>query len=418
MNRRSFLSTALSTTALGAAGLSSVRPARARTVQPGKGPRITRVRYFATHQDAAKRPSKVPGLFNQSTNVVLVETENGITGIGEGGSKDTIEQCAAVVIGQDAFRTEELWQILLRGYFYPAGREKLHAIGAIDMALWDIKAKALGVPLYQLLGGQTREHVECYATGFPGKGTLAETAKACLAAGYHTFRIGPADGNPWDRFDNVTRTAEMCREVRAAVGKDGAWALDMHTRFDYADAVHLCQKIEDLGAYFVEDLVRSENAAVYRNLRQQVKAPIAVGEQFGARWDMNELIENRLVDYIRATVPNVGGITEYQKIAALCETHYIGLIPHFTGPISEAALVHLACSFSGPVLMEMVPGATTGFAYLPQCYDFRDGKLWPNERPGLGVTVDESKLELISEITEHHDHVTPYRRSDGSFTNW
>lgn len=408
MKRRSFLTAA-----------AAAAPLAAQSARPKSGLKITRVRYYGTGGDAALRPSKVPSLFNQSTNVVVVETDGGLTGIGEGGAKDTLEQCAAAIIGMDPFKIQEIWQILFRGYFYPAGREKLHALGAIDMALWDLKAKALGVPLHQLLGGLTREHIECYATSYPFKGSTRESAAACIKDGYRAYRIGPADGAPYDRFDMVNRTAQMCREAREGAGKDGGWAVDFHTRFDFPDTVRLAGLIENLGAYFVEDLVRSEDPGVYRTLRSQVKVPIAVGEQFGARWDMNELIEGHLIDYCRATVPNVGGITEYIKVAALCETHYVGLIPHFTGPISEAALVHCCGTFSGPVLMEMLPRvAQNGTPYLPKAFDFRDGKLWPNDRPGLGVEVDFSKLRLLTEVTEKTQPTPIYRRPDGSVTNW
>lgn len=411
MKRRSFLSAA----AAGATPLA----AAAQTPSRKSGMKITKVRYYGTGGDAALRKTKVPGLFNQSTNIVIIETDAGLTGIGEGGAKDTLEQCAAAIIGMDPFRIQDIWQVLFRGYFYPAGREKLHALGAIDMALWDLKAKALGVPLYQLLGGLTRDHVECYATGYPPKGSVKETAAACIKDGYRAFRIGPADGQPYDRFEMVNRTAQMCRDAREGAGKDGGWAVDFHTRFDMNDAVRLSSLIENLGAYFVEDLVRSEDPAVYKNLRGLVKVPIAVGEQFGSRWDMNELIEGHLIDYCRATVPNVGGITEFIKIAALCETHYVGLIPHFTGPISEAALVHLCGSFSGPALMEMLPRvAISGTPYLPKAFDFRDGKLWPNDRPGLGVEVDTKQLTLLTEITEKTQPTPIYRRPDGSVTNW
>src|SRR5262249_39093387 len=140
----------------------------------------------------------------------------------------------------------------------------------------------------------------------------------------------------------VEKTAQECREIREGVGKQGDWAIDYHTRLDMPDAVRLSTLIEGLEPYFTEDLIRSENPGVYRTLRQQVKVPIAVGEQFGDRWDINELIEQQLIDYSRISIPNSGGITEFMKIAALCETHYVGLIPHFTGPVSEAALVH-AC---------------------------------------------------------------------------
>jgi L-alanine-DL-glutamate epimerase-like enolase superfamily enzyme len=410
MERRRFLELSFGL----AAALASTR----RAVAALPKAKITRVRYYKSPGDAARRPSKVPGLFNQSTNVVVVETDAGLTGIGEGGSKDTIEQCAAALIGRDPFRIEDNWQVLFRGYFYPAGREKLHALGALDMALWDLKAKALGVPLYQMFGGPSREHVECYATGFPSKGSLKETARACIESGYRAIRIGPADGNPWDRFDTTEGTFAMCREAREGAGKDGGWAVDFHTRFDYPDAVRLAKKVEDLAPYYVEDLIRSENPDAYRVLRGQTSVPIAVGEQFGAKWDLNSLVENHLIDYARVTVPNVGGITEFLKIMAMCETHYVGLIPHFTGPISEAALVHLCGAFYGPALMEMLPRATSGYDYLPQAFDFRKGKLWLNERPGLGVTFDEKRLPLLADVAEAAQPTPIYRRPDGSMTNW
>jgi L-alanine-DL-glutamate epimerase-like enolase superfamily enzyme len=330
-----------------------------------------------------------------------------------------MEQCAGLLIGQDPFRTDRLWQSMYRAYFYPAGREKVHALGALDVALWDLKGKALGVPVYQLLGGQARDYVECYSTGFPAKGTPKEVAKACVEAGFRAYRISTDTRGPlMDRFDTVNRVYELCKQVREGVGKDGAWCIDFHTELDMPDAVTLANMIEPLRPYFVEDLVRSENPGIYRTLRGQVKVPIAVGEQFGPKWDWNELIEQHLTDYARATIPNVGGITEFQKIAAMCETHYVGLVPHFTGPISEAAMVHCSAVFSGPVLMELVMGGARPWPYLNQSYDLKDGKLWPNERPGLGVEVDTSKLQLIGDHTEAYSLTPMLRRPDGSLTNW
>ncbi len=143
-----------------------------------------------------------------------------------------------------------------------------------------------------------------------------------------------------------------------------------------------------------------------------------MGEQFGARWDINELVENHLIDYARVTLPNAGGITEYMKIAALCETHYVGLVPHFTGPIATAALVHACGVFSGPVLMEMLGDGSREYPHLAEKYDFRDGKMWPNRRPGLGVTLDLKPLVLEAEITERVRPVPMFERPDGSLTNW
>ena len=408
MNRRSFLAAAL-----GAAPFSSSLIAALPKAK------ITRIRYYKTPTDAAGRPNTRQPLFNQSTNVVVVETDAGLTGVGEGGAENTMEQCASMLIGEDPFRTDRHWQMMYRGYFYPAGREKAHALGALDVALWDLKGKALGVPVYQLLGGRSREYVECYSTGFPAKGTPKEVARACIEAGYRAYRISPGgrDG-VFDRFEAVKRTFELCQQVREGVGSDGSWAIDFHTNFDMPDAITLANLIEPLRPYFVVDLVRSENPGVYRQVRGQVKVPIAVGEQFGPKWDWNELIENRLTDYARATIPNVGGITEFMKIAGLCETHYVGVIPHFTGPISEAAMVHCSAAFSGPVLMEMVMGGTREWPYLRQSYDLKNGKLWPNERPGLGVDVDVTKLQLVGDYREKYSAIPMLRRPDGSYTNW
>ncbi len=375
--------------------------------------RITRIRYYV--------PPNAKPTYNQSTGIVIVETDQGVAGIGEGGTRETIEQLGAMLIGEDPRRIDHLWQLMYRGYFYPPGREKLHALGALDLALWDIKGKVLGLPVYELLGGLSRDYLECYSTGFPDKGSLRETARACMEAGFRVYRTAVADPGPGQAFEvkqMLRRTYEDCKQIREGVGPNGAWAIDYHTRLDQADAVRLSSLIEDLEPFFAEDLVRSENPAIYRVLRQQVKLPIAVGEQFGDRWDLNELVEGHLIDFSRVTLPNCGGITEFMKIAALCETHYVGLIPHFTGAVSTAALVHACGTFSGPVLMEMTGAGPRPEPHLSAYFDFRDGKLWPNERPGLGVEFDASHATLVADVTQHSSPIPTYRRPDGSYTNW
>ncbi len=411
MKRRSFLGKAGLT---GVAALATSIPGSPIVAATSKSPmKITRVRFYFN--------PKSPAHFNQSMHIVTVETDQGITGIGEGGSPDTVRQCAAMIIGEDPMRIDRLWQMMFRCYFYPAGREKLDALGALDLALWDIKGKALGVPVYDLLGGLSRNHVECYATAFPSRGSLKDTARACIDAGFRAFRYAttdPAKGQPFNSHQAVRQTYQDCEEIREAIGKNADFALDYHTRFDFADAVRLSTLIEPLEPYFAEDLVRSENPEVYKELRAQVKVPIAVGEQFGSKWDVNGLIEQQLIDYARVTLPNVGGITEYMKILALAETHYVGLIPHFTGPVAEAALVHTSGTFSGPVLMEMLGEGKPQYPHLPECYDFHGGKMWPNRRSGLGVTLDTKPLELAAEITEQVRPIPMFERPDGSITNW
>ena len=381
--------------------------------------KIKRIRYFRNSGDSTGNRGQP--MVNQSSNVVVIETERGLTGIGEGGEPTSMDECASMLIGLDPFRIDQHWQRMLRGYFYPAGREKIHSLGALDMALWDLKAKALDVPLWQLLGGKSREHIELYSTAFPRgrNGTLEDAARACMDAGFRVYRH--ATDNPRerlvDRFKLVRQMHEDCIALHKITG-DGGWAIDFHTELDPPDAINLATLLEPLHPYFCEDLIRSEGVDSYVTMRERTRVPIAVGEQFGYKWDINTLIERQLIDYTRCTLPNVGGISELMKIIALAETHYVGMIPHFTGPISEAALVHCLSATSVPVLMEMLGDGTRTWPHLPKAYDFKDGKLWPNDRPGLGVELDQSKLTPLGEYATYRAGMLLNRRPDGSFTNW
>lgn len=413
MERRKFIKSAV----LGSAGLIAGYPWLG--AEAASGLKITKIRYYAA-------PGYNKPLFNQARGIVEIETNEGIIGIGEGGSKDMIEQCARMMIGEDPFRIEHIWQNLYRGMFYPPGREKLHAVGALEMALWDIKGKALNVPVYELLGGSTREYVECYATGFrPSKATAEEErANDCLKAGFRSYRIGPTGGNgdqPFDFYQNASKTIDYCKRIDKAVGGNGNWAIDLHTRFDTPEALKICNALEELSPYFIEDAIRSENPGVYRSFRTLTKAPLAVGEQFGDRWDTNELIEQHLINYSRVTLPNTGGIVEFKKIAALCETHYVGMLPHFTGPLSTAALVHvLGSSSPSRVMMELAGGETEKPVYFNEDYlRFSNGQLYLNPEPGLGVKFNPKKADFIMEIKENTKFPHPILKSpDGAIHNW
>ena len=412
MNRRALLKRMVATAGL---GLGAAPPAQAAVPKM----KITRIRAYA--------PPNPNPLFNQADTVVTVETDAGITGIGEGGFKDTLEQCAGRLIGQDPQFIERLWQDMSRSFFYPPGREKVHALGALDLALWDIKGKVLNRPVHSLLGGMARNYCECYATGGAVPGVRAgmgirERAKATVEAGYRAFRMGAADttaNTVYNTRERMNKMVEECTQAREGVGKDGDWCIDFHQRFDLSEAIRGCDLIQNLAPYFVEDPVRAE--AFLEDLpilRRIVKVPIAAGEEWGNRWDFNKLVESHDIDYVRATLPNVGGITEMMKIAAICETHFVGMIPHFTGPISTAALVHSLGTFSGPLLMEYTYQGRT-LAHLPVCLDFKNGKLYPNDRPGLGVELDMKALKLIAEITQPVTaRAQVYFRPDGSITNW
>src|SRR5438270_9522258 len=272
MNRRNFLR---SLAAPSIAGIAAGRRLQAAVPKM----KITRVRVYA--------PPNPNPLFNQSDMVVTVETDAGITGIGEGGSRDTLEQCGGRLIGQDPQYIERLWQDMYRSFFYPPGREKIHALGALDLALWDLKGKALDVPVYDLLGGMARDHCECYRTG-PGRPgeSLRDRAKATIDAGFRAFRMDAAsvrDGTVYNARERVRQVAADCKEVRAGVGKDGDWLIDFHTRFDLADAMRACKLIEEYEPFFVEDAVRSEAFLEdLPKLRKMTTVPLAAGEQWGS----------------------------------------------------------------------------------------------------------------------------------------
>jgi L-alanine-DL-glutamate epimerase-like enolase superfamily enzyme len=285
----------------------------------------------------------------------------------------------------------------------------------------------LKLPVHEILGGMVRKHVECYNTagiipGITATTPIKERARLTIEAGYRAFRFGAADAPANTTFntrERINKVREECEQVREGVGPNGDWCIDFHQRFDLADAIRGCNVIEEYNPLFVEDPVRAE--AFLQDLpilRGKVNVPLAAGEEWGNRWDFNALVENHSIDYVRATLPNVGGITEMMKIAALCETHFIGIVPHFTGPIATAALVNCLGTYPGPVLMEYNYQGRT-LPHLPVCLDFKDGKLYANERPGLGVELDYKQLTKIAEITEPvTTRAQTYFRPDGSITNW
>ena len=238
--------------------------------------------------------------------------------------------------------------MLFRGGFFPAQRILTAAIAAIDIALWDIKGKALGVPVYDLLGGRVRDRVLTYNhnTG-DTVDELVERCQQSVDEGWKVLRWAFADlpGDIMEPRPAVLRAIQECQAIRQAVGDEVEIALDVHTRINPADAIWLCQELEQYRPYFVEDPLRVENAASYRNLRQRTTVPLAVGEQYNSKWEFRQVIEEELIDYARVDLCVCGGLTEAKKIAAACETHYIDLAVH--NPIGPGR--HLR--FSSPQLV-------------------------------------------------------------------
>ena len=427
-------------TTTGSAQAPAAPAAAARAAGRLAPTKVTRIRLFYPQNYDRNGPQAFP----QSNMVVLVDTDAGITGIGQGGSPDTVRNVARSVIGRNAFDTEMIWQAAFMDGFYAPGKERLHALGAIDLALWDIKGKALGVPLYQLFGGKAREHIELYATsGLPiglvpqaeaAAMTLKERAARTMAAGYRVFRVdsdvlpnpgtiptnarrGNAQGATFDSRSHIRLIAEAAAQMREGVGPEGNWMIDLHQKFDFHEAVEVCRLLEPHRPFIVEDPLREEQFRTQLpKLRVMTSVPLAPGEEWGTRADFSPLVEQRDIDFARASLPNVGGITEMLKIMAVCDTHRVGIVPHFTGPIATAGHMQTMMAFPGQVLMEYNQGERP-VPYLPEFLECRNGKVWPNDRPGLGLTVDERQLTLVETVTEGAPGATQ-RRLDGSLTHW
>jgi len=280
----------------------------------------------------------------------------------------------------------------------------------------------LNAPVYELLGGMTRDYLECYTTTFRGGGgTLQERAAACMAEGWRYFRFDAASltggTNVYDARERVLKVVEDCRAAREGVGPDGNFAVDFHQRFNFTDALRCCRMIEEFSPFLVEDPVATDlfHQDIPR-LRALTSVPLAAGEEWGARYDFNRLVQNRDLDYIRVSLPNTGGITEMVRICSMCETHEVGIVPHFTGPIATAAQVHTLGAFPIPVVFEF-NYQNRQIPYLEEFVTFREGKLYPNDRPGLGVTVNFDQLQLVETFTEPVNRPV-YFRPDGSQITW
>ena len=367
---------------------------------------------------------------------VKVDTDAGISGLGEAGIRfwgqaieSAVEQLSEVVVGQDPWSTERLWQQMFRGGFFPAGPVYSCAISAIDIALWDIKARSVGMPLYKLLGGPVRDKVVCYPhTQGHSLQELVDNCTRAVDEGWKFVRWGQPethgrleDSGTAGRLEpvkSIRLAVEQMAAVREAVGPDIQICFDVHTRLDTAHVIAMCKDLEEFKPFFIEDPLRSENPDSYRTLARHVSLPIAAGEQWASKWPFRQVIEEELINYARIDLCIVGGITEALKITHWAETHYIDLAPHNPlGPVSAAACVSL-CMASTNVGVQEMPRRPGSFAQnlFPLQIGWEDGYAFCHDAPGLGIEID-------MEIAEQQ-HWTPggwppqLRRDDGAFTNW
>jgi galactonate dehydratase len=359
---------------------------------------------------------------------VVVDTDEGIYGVGEAGITGrelavmgAVEHFKPLLIGQDPGRIEHIWQILYRGGFFPAQRIQTAAISAIDIALWDIKGKALGVPIYDLLGGLVRDKVVCYPHNVGHGMEIAPLVESCLqtkAEGWKFVRWGlPNDGGILEPRQAVLASIKQFQAVREAVGDEIELTFDVHTRLDLPDVVWLCREVEVYRPFFIEDPLRCENPNSFKTLRPRIHVPIAAGEQFCSKWEFRELIEEEWIDYARIDLCIAGGISEAKKIAGWCETHYIKLAVHNPlGPVSSAACLqlNLACNNFGVQEQPRKTGAVLTDV-VPVQPEWQDGYLLPPTRPGLGIEFDRQAAQKHPFQMAELPHL---RRLDGSVTNW
>ena len=363
---------------------------------------------------------------------VKIETDEGIYGVGESGitSRELavaglLEHLKPLLINQDPFNSEHLWQTLWRGGFYPSGEILSAAISAIDIALWDIKGKHLGVPVYQLLGGLCRKkvmtynHLNCATT----ETTLDDLTRSindgwkCVRWEFSTEKTDDNKNNVFIPHIAIDRAIEQWEKIRQLHGNDIELCFDVHTKLGVSDAVRFCKAVEPYRPFFIEDPLRSENPEVYKHLRTQTSVSIACGEQFSSKWDFSYLIENQLIDHARFDICIGGGFTEGKKIAAQCETRHINLAVHNpVGPVSTAASLHFNLSIPNMSVMELPkrPGETMSDVFTNH-FKWQDGYLYPPTCPGLGIEFDEQAINNYPfEITE----LPHIQLRDGTFNNW
>ena len=334
---------------------------------------------------------------------VRLETDVGIIGYGDATNhflpysvEGMLKDLRPYVVGEDPHRIEYLWQSCFRRRFMRGGPSTGSAIAGIDQALWDIKGKSVGLPVYQLLGGLARDKVRVYGhvSGLTAE-EAANNARERASRGITAIRFRAFhshDANDYhDHKTAVYQQIEYLEAIRNAVGEDVDLILEIHGRYDPVWALKLLELARPFRPFFVEDPVRHENPEALKWLREHTDLPLAIGERYHDKWDCRETIENQYVNYLRPDVNHCGGISEMKKIAAMAEVYYIDLIPHNNaGPLGSAATLHAALSMPNVAMMEApwVNGPRDPKVVKP-FPKVVDGYALPLENPGLGIEFNE-----------------------------
>ncbi len=348
------------------------------------------------------------------------------------------------LIGRDPQQIEDIWQYLYRGAYWRRGPVTMSAIAAVDTALWDIKGKIAGLPVYQLLGGKCRDAVMVYghANGEKFEDTLSELGKY-IELGYKAIRLQsgvpglkstygvskdkmyyePADGalpseNVWSTSKYLTSIPELFKRARDEYGFDHHLLHDVHHRLTPIEAARLGKDLEPYRLFWLEDAVVADNQESFRLIRQHTTTPLAVGEIFNSIHDCRELITEQLIDYIRSTVVHAGGISHLRKIASLADLYNVKTGCHGAtdlSPVCMSAALHFDLSIPNFGLQEYMRHTPLTDEVFPHGYKFRDGLLYASETPGLGVDIDEEKA---AKYPYKRAYLPVNRLEDGTMFNW
>lgn len=361
-------------------------------------------------------------------------TDEGICGWGEPvieGRADTVaaavNELAPYLIGRDPFQIEDIVQTLYRGGFYRGGPILSSAISGIEQTLWDIKGKALNVPVYELLGGAVRDKIQvyCWIGGDrPDDTAAAATEKA--EQGYNAVKMnGTAEMDYIDSWNKVTAAVQRVAAIREACGENFGIAVDFHGRVHQAMARVLMKELEPYHLMFIEEPVLIENIEAFAELRHHTTTPIATGERNFMRWGFKDIITRGIADIIQPDLCHAGGIFEVRKIAAMAECYDVAVAPHCPlGPIALAASLQLDWCTPNAVIQEQSLGIHYNqgadlLDYLadPTVFEYKDGFVYRNELPGLGIEVNEAKVREAAAIG--HSWKNPiWRTPDGVVAEW
>lgn len=367
--------------------------------------------------------------------VIKIETDTEIYGWGASGLSGrelavvgAINHFRPLLIGKDPNQIGAIWQDLYRGQYFEGGRVLTAAISAVDIALHDIKGKALGIPVYELLGGKQRDFVECFASvRFTTLDELIDYSQVCVKEGWTMLRLAPAEfesQNDKGLFEprvSIALLADWVTQLRMAVGPKITIGIDYHTRLTPAETYSFMQRMPVGTIDFIEEPIRDESPQAYESLRSMVDVPFAIGEEFSSKWQFLPFIERNLTQYARIDVCNLGGITESMKVAAMSEAHYIDLMPHNPlGPICTAASIHIAAASPNFSWLEEVntPAqqmGTNNRKYYPVQPELQGPRYPVLNTPGLGVEFNE---EYAQQQEFKPVEIPRLKRKDGSFTNW